>query len=184
MEGQVTISTHSYEQHGALKPIETQYKGYRFRSRLEARWAVFFDALGIRWEYEPEGFDLGFCYYLPDFLLYPPEGLARVFPEYYQNTWIEIKPVEPTPDDVLKLTKIIHSITDHHGVFLWSNFSLKTAAKALHFYHHWIHGAFIADSGGMPYIWSFAKRALYDDVIAAFTAARSARFEHGERPRV
>lgn len=25
--------------------IETEYKGYRFRSRLEARWAVFFDTL-------------------------------------------------------------------------------------------------------------------------------------------
>jgi hypothetical protein len=28
-----------------IKAIETSYKGYRFRSRLEARWAVFFDAL-------------------------------------------------------------------------------------------------------------------------------------------
>ena len=51
-----------------LKPIETYYNGYRFRSRLEARWAVFFDALGVKWEYEPEGFDLGGgIYYLPDF---------------------------------------------------------------------------------------------------------------------
>ncbi len=51
-----------------IKPIETIYNGYHFRSRLEARWAVFFDALGIEWEYEPEGFDLGGgVYYLPDF---------------------------------------------------------------------------------------------------------------------
>ncbi len=35
-----------------IKAIETVYKGYRFRSRLEARWAVFFDSLGIIWEYE------------------------------------------------------------------------------------------------------------------------------------
>jgi hypothetical protein len=27
----------------SAKAIETHYKGYRFRSRLEARWAVFFD---------------------------------------------------------------------------------------------------------------------------------------------
>lgn len=27
-----------------IKPIETRYKGCRFRSRPEARWAVFFDA--------------------------------------------------------------------------------------------------------------------------------------------
>ena len=51
-----------------IKPIETFYNGYRFRSRLEARWAVFFDALGVKYEYEPEGFDLGDgIYYLPDF---------------------------------------------------------------------------------------------------------------------
>ncbi len=41
-----------------MKPIETEYKGYRFRSRLEARWAVFFDACGVDWEYEPEGYRL------------------------------------------------------------------------------------------------------------------------------
>jgi hypothetical protein len=63
-----------------LKAIETKYKGYRFRSRLEARWAVFFDALGITWEYEFEGFHTGIGGYLPDF--YMPDG----------NYYIEIKP--------------------------------------------------------------------------------------------
>lgn len=62
-----------------LQPIETIYKGYRFRSRLEARWAVFFDALGIVWEYEKEGYDLDGLWYLPDFWL--PEL------EY----WVEVK---------------------------------------------------------------------------------------------
>jgi len=53
-----------------IKAIETRYKGYRFRSRLEARWAVFFDAIGTKWEYEVEGFDLGeHGWYLPDFWL-------------------------------------------------------------------------------------------------------------------
>ena len=28
-----------------IKPIQTRYKGFNFRSRLEARWAVFFDAI-------------------------------------------------------------------------------------------------------------------------------------------
>lgn len=66
-----------------IKAIETRYKGYRFRSRLEARWAVFFDHLGLRWQFEPEGFDLsahGLGYYLPDFFL----------PDL--NYWIEVKP--------------------------------------------------------------------------------------------
>lgn len=52
------------------KAIETVYRGYRFRSRLEARWAVFFDALSVPFEYEKEGFVLDDdTYYLPDFWL-------------------------------------------------------------------------------------------------------------------
>ena len=54
---------------GKIKPIETVYKGYRFRSRLEARWAVFFDSLSIPYVYEPEGLNIGGVYYLPDFYL-------------------------------------------------------------------------------------------------------------------
>lgn len=41
-----------------FKPIDTYYKNYKFRSRHEARWAVFYDFLGIKWEYEIEGFEL------------------------------------------------------------------------------------------------------------------------------
>lgn len=66
----------STQETGRIKAIETRYKGYRFRSRLEARWAVFFDAMGIRWEYEPEGYTDGTSSYLPDFLL--PEGACYV----------------------------------------------------------------------------------------------------------
>jgi len=65
-----------------MKAIETFYDGHRFRSRLEARWAVYFNAVGISYEYEPEGFELSDgTKYLPDFYL-PDE-----------NYWIEIKPV-------------------------------------------------------------------------------------------
>ena len=46
-----------------IKPIETVYNGYRFRSRLEARWAVFFDEAEIPYEYEPEGFDVDGIWY-------------------------------------------------------------------------------------------------------------------------
>ena len=53
-----------------IKPIETNYNGYRFRSRTEARWAVFFDALAVRYEYEPQGYRLhDGTPYLPDFWL-------------------------------------------------------------------------------------------------------------------
>jgi hypothetical protein len=62
-----------------LKPIETVYRGCRMRSRLEARWAVFMDCMGIEWEYEKEGYDLDGVWYLPDFWL--PK----------QNMWMEVK---------------------------------------------------------------------------------------------
>lgn len=62
-----------------VQAIETTYRGYRFRSRLEARWAVFFDALGVQWQYEPQGFLVGGTPYLPDFYL----------PEH--GTWVEVK---------------------------------------------------------------------------------------------
>lgn len=62
-----------------MNAIETEYKGYLFRSRLEARWAVFFDALGIEWKYETEGFEIGDHRYLPDFWLPGSE------------MWVEVK---------------------------------------------------------------------------------------------
>jgi hypothetical protein len=42
-----------------IQAIETEYNGCYFRSRLEARWSVFFDTLGVEWEYEPEHYELG-----------------------------------------------------------------------------------------------------------------------------
>lgn len=72
---------------GKIRAIQTTYKGYRFRSRLEARWAVFFDTLGIRWEYEPEGFELpDGRRYLPDFRF----GMRDDSPECYG----EVKPLQ------------------------------------------------------------------------------------------
>jgi hypothetical protein len=50
-----------------LTAIDTEYKGYYFRSRLEARYAVYLDALGWNYEYEPEGYKLNSGHYLPDF---------------------------------------------------------------------------------------------------------------------
>lgn len=71
-----------------IKAIQTQYKGYNFRSRLEARWAVFFDALGLKWEYEPEGFELpGGQRYLPDFRVTYPGRWA----EEQHTHWFEVK---------------------------------------------------------------------------------------------
>jgi len=52
-----------------IQSKETLYNGYRFRSRTEARWAVFFDAIGIKYYYEHEDFMVRNRRYLPDFYL-------------------------------------------------------------------------------------------------------------------
>lgn len=74
-----------------MKAIKTKYKGYAFRSRLEARWAVFFDYLNIDWEYEMEGFEFkDGTKYLPDF------WLETV------NMWAEVKAKEFTKEELKK----------------------------------------------------------------------------------
>ena len=63
--------------------IPTEFAGVKFRSRLEARWAVYFDDLCLEWRFEPEGYQLKSGWYVPDFFL-PEVGESGVF--------IEVKP--------------------------------------------------------------------------------------------
>lgn len=90
-----------------MKAIETIYGGYRFRSRIEARWAVFFTRLGLEWEYEPQGYKLSSgSLYLPDFLL-PELGL-----------YIEIKPLNAflvDPNGVRRWEEFAEDIAENWG---------------------------------------------------------------------
>lgn len=65
----------------AIKSIDTLYRGCYFRSRLEARWALAFDMLKVKWRYEPEGYRVG-----PDQLPYLPDFYLPDF-----GTWVEVK---------------------------------------------------------------------------------------------
>lgn len=64
-----------------IAAIPTVYRGRRYRSRLEARWAAFFDILGWQHEYEPR--DLG--KWSPDFAVW---GRRADFP-----LLVEVKPI-------------------------------------------------------------------------------------------
>lgn len=116
-----------------IKAIETVYNNFRFRSRLEARWAVFFDLMGIRYEYEKEGFDLGDdVLYLPDFWL----------PEL--DCWFEVKGTECNGNDQAKVDLLreqsgkpvivaIGQIGDHVfevGDWLYAESGVKIEASA------------------------------------------------------
>jgi hypothetical protein len=78
--------------HGA---IQTEYKGYLFRSRLEARWAVFLDKIGMEWKYETEGYEVDGHRYLPDFWL-PEIGAwaeAKGDPQGLRKEWLRMKTI-------------------------------------------------------------------------------------------
>jgi hypothetical protein len=199
-----------------IAAIETRYAGHRFRSRLEARWAVFFDALEIPWEYEPQGFVIprangGTTPYLPDFRLTEC------------GTWIEVKGsseqldgdlmedaaehLPPAPDGppyaptLLLLGPIPEPPSKAHDLG-WLGLSGSGYAEAgeegpICCDAYWgfggyadlrapecldISGATAYQGGGSwlePCI-SYQSMNRYAGVPYAYTAARSARFEHGE----
>ena len=171
-----------------IKAIETHYKGYRFRSRLEARWAVFFDTLGIEWQYEPEGFELpDGTRYLPDFWL------------PYFESYVEIKGQTPSGAEYKKAQHLAKS----HPVFIFAGDPY--AAFAWHFSWaslfaenpcvieqlgptnctiQWVknrYGHCITFFPDDDRDWEKPNLIMRGDAQMACTRARSARFEHGER---
>jgi hypothetical protein len=52
-----------------VRAIPTVYDGELYRSRLEIRWKIFFESLGIESSYEPEKFSLVSGGYIPDLWL-------------------------------------------------------------------------------------------------------------------
>jgi hypothetical protein len=89
-----------------IAAIETVYNGVRFRSRLEARWAVFFDAVKTPWQYEPEAFHLPAESIVSDSFpdRDPVERLGRdwnYLPDFWLpevNAWFEVKGEAPRDD--------------------------------------------------------------------------------------
>ena len=204
-----------------LKPIETIYNGYRFRSRLEARWAVFFDTLGIEYEYEPEGFELGDgVRYLPDFRIkcYGTRGDCGNNPF---DLYVEVKG-EMTDYDAAKIKKFgVHWITDltdsennEHlegmpllvvgdipkvndksevgDSYVFHSYEGMDSTDILPFNYDTIDGdvfaAYPAVQKGKFFLYgddsNYQHGADEAKLVKAYKAARSARFEHGETPRV
>lgn len=189
-----------------MKAIETRYKGYRFRSRLEARWAVFFDALGLGWQYEPEGYVLKVPYsrfelpsevrYLPDF--YIPE----------LSLWVEVKGERISwPDPALEKAEALRDHTnqgvivvgtDPADAYPWIGFDVGDSSGGASTWHEACFGLkdgtpVLVDcvpvrdreyfnGGDFEYpLVSFSDSLLKNkQFLKCVTAFRSARFEHGE----
>jgi len=84
----------------AAKALVTKYNGYNFRSRLAARWAVFFDTVGIDYVYESQQYDLADgLTYVPDFYL--QRGIRFLGEEKpRQDVWVTVLRDVDLPDDV------------------------------------------------------------------------------------
>jgi len=174
-----------------LTPIPTTYQGYRFRSRLEARWAVFFDALGLQWRYEDQGYVVGGAPYLPDFVLPQLRAFAEIKPrgEFVFHPRCQQLAVESGQ-------RVLHIVGDP-----W----LGEYAMSVYFPDDTCTGGepcgFALGRRDDREVWVIARDESFhisltpaDDseklplpdaarLLAAYSAARSARFEHGERGR-
>ena len=75
----------------SIQPIPTKYNGYSFRSRLEARWAYFFDLIDLPYVYEPQPYRCG-----------PTGGYLPDFWNSAVNTFIEVKPYYPSMHEIEK----------------------------------------------------------------------------------
>ncbi len=75
-----------------FKAHPTQYNGVMFRSRLEARWAAFFDLCGFEWQYEP----IDLYGWTPDFWLKFPCGHSEC-PDFH-TLFVEVKPYSNVSD--------------------------------------------------------------------------------------
>lgn len=175
-----------------IKAIETVYKGYRFRSRLEAKWAFYFDVLGVEWLYEAEGFDLGpLGYYLPDFL----------FPGW--GCWGEVKPSAFTEDEYNKCAALapkclllegmpdhkLYYLTGHTGGAVYDD-ELDDSISLEDSYQFYLSGEnywriHLPSSAIKKRLWySFGEdiSSYYPNPAVGY--AKQARWEHGEQPEL
>lgn len=185
----------------SIKAIETVYNGYRFRSRLEARWAVFFDALNIHYEYEPEGFELG---KKSQFLYVSPEEedteLGRYLPDFWLpqvEMWAEVKARPFTSLEHEKCEALAKGsgyaclmldgppATRNYWAYecgYGAENEYEEADYLLSVGRYWENeGRFYSHTGLSP----FEVQDFYYQIddCPGVLAARQARFEHGESPR-
>lgn len=158
-----------------VTPITTYYKGFKFRSRTEARWALLLDQIGYSYQYEWEGFSLG-RWYLPDFLV---EGWI----------FLEVKPPNPTHAELVLAQQL--AFAQQTVVLVVQGQPLPTGearmftpderlppSTQLHLLSLCLKERF----GRGEWV---SDQETYNGLIEkAFNVAQQARWEHGEKPSI
>lgn len=180
----------------AIQSIETRYAGCRFRSRLEARWAVFLTTLGIRWEHEPQGYVLNGTPYLPDFRLHLSDGTS-LFAEVkgdadeFEGEHVDLcrALADGTATPVLLLIgppayRMYHRFTkgldaDSFQAAFFNDHEPKVTTADSYWFQY-VQPNPETGAPEFPHDDAAAKDSFGPGLVLAVTAARSARFEHGE----
>jgi len=129
-----------------IKAIPTTYRNVNFRSRLEARWAAFFDLLEWKWIYEP--FD--FNGWIPDFQLLELPSVKNGYGEQYihdPNPFVEIKPFTDTKEIDEFYPKIQLAMPKGSLVIFFGTHPFMTASYGKEGYNDTVHidQAFVRD---------------------------------------
>ena len=104
----------AYEYKYEAQPV--YYNGFKTNSKLEARWMVFFDAFGIKYQYEPDVFKLeNGILYRPDFLL------TNVNWKYGNNVYCEIKGTDDFSKIKIEDQVKILSFAEEHPILVFGN---------------------------------------------------------------
>ncbi len=153
-----------------MKAISTFYRGNYHRSRLEARWAVYFTELGIRYEYEKEGYKTQNFNYLPDFY----------FPKL--DFWGEVKHKDFGDEDVARWTEFANEIKKPLVIFEGLPHAKPCRAFGMHidspllvipFAH-----LFMKKIGCFYHAGGHEDFKIYSPFDTAIKVAQKTRFEH------
>ena len=136
--------------------MPTYYRGITFRSRLEARWAIILDELGIDWEYEPEAIVIDQTYHFPD--TYNPE-IFSYLPDFWLPEYRAFMEVKGSLDDAeyWKIMRIVHQVVNEEAPARWAGMNKFLLAGELFTNNHlpaltnlWNHKGAIMASRRIP----------------------------------
>jgi hypothetical protein len=198
----ITLVKKPVPERHAIEAIETEWHGYHFRSRLEARHAIVLDYLNLVFEYEREGYRFpdGTCY-LCDYHIDKQDCWIG------DACWLEVKGQEPTNEEEHKAELLAKyskrnvyiffgecwlpadkAERDHDGGYLyrpdgsWENFQWLYQCPRCQKYGIGLFGQSVDSPCGCPKP-TLKQNDYNEKIMAAFRKARGMRFDKKEETK-